>query len=216
MDPGHSREAAARREPRDLGTLGGDLSRAWGLNRAGDVVGQSTLANGSVRAFIWQNGVMKRIKSAETFVARAWDINNSGIITGDFHRPGTRDHAFRWKEGALKDLGTLGGPVSYGRAINNAGTILGWSRTASGAANNFIYRDGKMTDIGAVSGADIGARDQVVGTILRNRNPIAVVWQEGNLTEVGPGYGVGINQNGWVVVRRNTATGTVAELYKPN
>jgi probable HAF family extracellular repeat protein len=200
---------------RDLGTLGGSDSRAWGINRAGDVVGQSRLANGSVRAFIWRNGVMKRIESMETFVARAWDINNSGVITGDFHRPKKSDHAFSWKNGVLKDLGTLGGPVSFGRAINNAGTILGWSRTASGAAKYFIYRDGKMTDIGAVTGADIGARDQVVGTITRNRNPIAVVWRDGVITEVGPGYGVGINQSGWVIVRRHTATGTVAELYQP-
>ena len=200
---------------RDLGTLGGASSRAWGINRGGDVVGQSTTANGSVRAFIWQNGVMKRIKSMETFVARAWSINNSGIIVGDFHRPATRDHAFRWKAGAMKDLGTLGGPVSYGRAINNAGTIVGWSRTASGAAKYFIYKDGKMTDLGAIGAADIGAGDRVVGSILRNGNPIAVVWQDGVTTEVGPGYGVGINQSGWVIVRRNTATGTVAELYKP-
>jgi probable HAF family extracellular repeat protein len=151
----------------------------------------------------------------ESFHARAWDITNSGVIVGDFHRPGTKDHAFRWKAGVMKDLGTLGGTISAARAINNAGTIIGWSRNAAGKVRDFMYRDGEMTDIGAISAADIGPRDQVVGTILQNGNPVAVIWREGVLTKVGPGYGVGINQSGWVLVRRNTATGTVAELYKP-
>jgi probable HAF family extracellular repeat protein len=201
---------------RDLGTLGGDVSRAWGINRDGDVVGQSTLSNGNVRAFIWRNGVMKRLQSMEAFYARAWGISNSGIVVGDFHRPGTKDHAFRWNAGAFRDLGTLGGRMSRADAINNAGTILGWSRTAAGAGRNFIYRDGRMRDIGDIDAADIGPGDQVVGTITRNGNPIAVVWRDGVLTRIGPGYGVGINGSGWIIVRRHTGTGTVAELYRPN
>ena len=36
--------------------------------------------------------------------------------------------------------------------------------------------------------------------------------QQGSLRELA---GVGINESGWVIVRRHTATGTVAELYKP-
>jgi probable HAF family extracellular repeat protein len=194
---------------RDLGTLGGTSSRAWGINRDGAVVGQSTLANGNVRAYIWQHGVMRRIPSMESFNAIARGINNAGVIVGSFHRPGNKDHAFRWQAGVMKDLGTLGTARSYAIGINNAGTIVGWS------GHNFIYRDGKMTDIGAINAADIGPRDQVVGTIMQGGNPVAVIWREGVITKVGPGYGVGINQSGWVVVNRNTASGMVAELYKP-
>jgi probable HAF family extracellular repeat protein len=109
----------------------------------------------------------------------------------------------------MKDLGTLGTARSYAIGINNAGTIVGWS------GHHFIYRDGKMTDIGAINAADIGPRDQVVGTIMQSGNPVAVIWREGVITKVGPGYGVGVNQSGWVVVNRNTASGMVAELYKP-
>lgn len=37
---------------RDLGTLGGDMSRAYGINAAGQVVGYSSMANGQDHAFI--------------------------------------------------------------------------------------------------------------------------------------------------------------------
>jgi probable HAF family extracellular repeat protein len=201
---------------RDLGTLGGTTSRAWSINRWGQVVGQSTTAGGGVRAFIWQNGVMTRLAAMESFYARGWDINNGGIVVGDFRRDGSKAHAFRWKAGTMSDLGTLGGPVSNALAVNNAGTILGWSRTASGAGHAFLYRQGTMTDIGAFAIGDLGPADQVTGTVTRNGNPLAILWQDGVITELGPGYGGAINQSGWVTVRRNTATGTIVELYKPN
>ena len=38
---------------RDLGTLGGTTSAPTGLNDAGQVVGSSTLADGSTHAFLW-------------------------------------------------------------------------------------------------------------------------------------------------------------------
>jgi probable HAF family extracellular repeat protein len=201
---------------RDLGTLGGNTTRAWGINRWGDVVGQTTTAGGSIRAFIWRKGVMSRLGSMESFFARAFDINNAGIVVGEFRPRGSRAHAFRWKAGAMRDLGTLGGATSNALVVNNSGTILGWSRTASGAAHNFLYQDGKLRDIGAIGASDLGPGDQVVGTVMRNGNPVAILWQDGVITEIGPGFGVALNQSGWIIVRRYTATGIVGELYQPS
>jgi probable HAF family extracellular repeat protein len=43
---------------RDLGTLGGDTSYAFGINDRGDVVGMSQRASGELSAFLWRDGVM--------------------------------------------------------------------------------------------------------------------------------------------------------------
>jgi hypothetical protein len=73
-----------------------------------------------------------------------------------------------------------------------------------------------MTDIGSFGIGGLGPADQVTGTITPNGNPVAIIWQDGVITRLGTGYGGAINQSGQVTVRRNTATGTIAELYTPN
>jgi probable HAF family extracellular repeat protein len=80
----------------DLGTLSGDsFSIAWGINEQGQVVGQSINANGSSRAFVWQDGVMTDLN---TLVAQgslslvyANDINDSGEIVGGAYNATTTD-----------------------------------------------------------------------------------------------------------------------------
>src|SRR5262249_47786744 len=42
----------------DLGTLGGRTSFVYGLNNAGQAVGNSPLSNGEVHAFLWRDGHM--------------------------------------------------------------------------------------------------------------------------------------------------------------
>ena len=42
----------------DLGDLGGGFSNAKAINSQGDIVGESNLADGSVRPFLYSNGVM--------------------------------------------------------------------------------------------------------------------------------------------------------------
>jgi len=72
---------------RDLGTLPGDVSsQALGINERGQVVGLSSGAGG-VRAFLWENGVMKDLNTlkAPGYTAHleiAGDINDIGEITG--------------------------------------------------------------------------------------------------------------------------------------
>ena len=139
----------------DLGTLGGDLNVATGINDFGTVVGYSSyksLSGNDSRAFIYSSGQMSALEGAH--VARG--INNAGTVVGDFYIPGGWDHAFSYSNGQLTDLGAFGGSSSFSiaYAINNPGTIVGWSNSSPSGDNGrfFIYSNGVMTDPSLLSG----------------------------------------------------------------
>jgi len=115
----------------DLGTLGGTISEAFGVNDRGEVVGSSTDTNGITQAFRWQNGRMTGLgflPGGTSSVASA--INKQGEITGRADVPLTHahyQHAFLYTSNTLFDIGTLGGSNSVGLAINRWGDIAGSS-----------------------------------------------------------------------------------------
>jgi probable HAF family extracellular repeat protein len=90
------------------------------------------------------------------------------------------------------DLGTLGGRSATARGINPAGQIVGESYTEGGAGlfHAFLWEKGLMTDLGTLPGGDFsGARGidpagRVVG--FSYAGPLAVVWDDGVLTELSP------------------------------
>jgi len=43
---------------RDLGTLGGGYSAAFGVNDRGDIVGEAETADGDVHAFLYRDAIM--------------------------------------------------------------------------------------------------------------------------------------------------------------
>jgi probable HAF family extracellular repeat protein len=138
-----------------LGTLGGDLSVATGVNDAGEVTGRSTVADGRVHAFIWSRraGLRDLGLLPGTTELRDPSINNRGEIaataSGD---PLPYPRAVRWsRTGGIEDLGALAGgadAISYARAINDAGMIVGNSLTPSNDYHAFAWtRATGMVDI---------------------------------------------------------------------
>jgi probable HAF family extracellular repeat protein len=79
----------------DLGTLGADFSTAQGINDRGAVVGQAEIAGGSLRAFVWRDGVMTDLgvlepggmngSRANDLNGRGWIVGGSDVAGGDFH-----------------------------------------------------------------------------------------------------------------------------------
>jgi probable HAF family extracellular repeat protein len=167
----------------------GSISRGFGINEIGQVVGDSTFGNASSRvpighAALFNNGLAQDLGYLKTggIYSRANDINASAQVVG-FSGP-SRDsdnsRAFIWTASTgMIDIGTLGGPYAQAYAINDMGFVTGNSATAAGdvkATHAFIYQPisitmratKQMRDLGTLGGEasygmSINAANHVVG-----------------------------------------------------
>jgi probable HAF family extracellular repeat protein len=173
-----------------LGTLGGSESQARAINDRGQIVGDSTTAQGLTRGFLWSHGVMTALGALGGSTARAVDINNRGQIVGFSDTASGLPHAVLWQHDQTTDLGTLGGGISLATAINDRGEVTGDSLTADGAWHAFRWHDGALRDLGAFDAGGINNRGQIAGVAAcagEDLPPVrtcAVRWQAGTLTRL--------------------------------
>jgi probable HAF family extracellular repeat protein len=215
----------------DLGTLGGTMSTACGINDRGQVTGKSDNTTDQLHAFLWQDGTMTDLG---TLPARAFSearsINNRGQVVGD-SSPGAGPpfEAALWENGGVTDLGALpGGTRSFAIGTNHRGQVVGGARTAANLlVHAFLWQDGEMQDLGVLQSSDkqsiaraINNRDQIVGnSSLAIGDPPpppnrAFLWQDGEMTDLGTLGGnwaiaFGINDHGQVVGGSSAADGGV-------
>ena len=116
---------------RELGTLGGSLSLAYGINNHGEFTGTSTLAGDTAFHAFWTNaqGVMSDAGTLGTN-SEGMAINDAGLIAGHSDTTGgTR--AFRTHaDGSMSNLGRLSdGGSSFGARRKHAvATAVGATR----------------------------------------------------------------------------------------
>lgn len=113
-------QAAAQRAARyavtDLGTLGGDGSRALGINSKGQVVGSADTAGGHAHAFLWESGKMRDLGTLGGDTSEADAINDRGEVVGisrtekrasqrsGFSGLAFREQIFLWRGGTLRGI----------------------------------------------------------------------------------------------------------------
>jgi probable HAF family extracellular repeat protein len=202
-----------------LPTLGADYTDAYGINNAGEVLGDFVSINGpnaGVGAFLYSHGTISKLSNTGSYYAAgASGINNAGEIVGSAYfgfNGGYGGIAASYSDGTWSEVGTLGGTKydeSSAQSINDGGEIVGYS-SINGEAfwtsgqteiwHPFLYSDGAWTDLstlGFSSVSHINNAGEIIGT---GANGDALLCSRGGAT-VDLGYGVanGINDSGYVV-----------------
>jgi probable HAF family extracellular repeat protein len=158
---------------KDLGTLGGSMAVALGINDFGHVVGAATLPDGTSHAFLYRTGAMEDLGTFGGRDPLAWAINNKGQIvisrTFDTNYDATVLSAI-YSNGTLQEIGSLGGRITYGYAINSLGHVVGTSMIDIwGTTHAFFYHEGQIEDISrsydtSSNTSSINDRDEIVGS----------------------------------------------------
>ena len=208
-----------------LGSLGG-YTYPQAINKAGEVVGQSLLADGATyHAFLWTaSGGIQDLGSPQGGNSEATAINDAGEVTGWSASPDeTSVHAFFWSAATgTVDLGIPpdGHAQSYGSAINDLGEVIGTNGIPSYAVPLRCFRwtqASGMTESNILYGCSqyqhgINHRGQTIGSNLQKH---AAIWEpDGTIQDLGTLSGdsasgaLSINRAGNVVgYSRPTATG---------
>ena len=213
----------------NLGTLtssGSPYSVGSGINKAGQVVGQSAAGNGTLfHAFLYSDGSMIDLDPTD-FESWATGINSLGQVVG--FAATTSESSFfpaLFSGGQAINLGAIAGSTSCkAQAINDNGQVVGFCYVKDG--NNYhavLYTRGNMLDLGTLAGQiktlsssanAINNRGQVVGVSdVAGGESHAFLFSGGTMADLGVlnglsgSFATAINNLGQVVGFAVTASG---------
>jgi probable HAF family extracellular repeat protein len=162
------------------------------MNRDEAIVGNywtnGTVGDGSNRAFVYQDGVLRdlgTIGGGPYYFSSANDINDSGVVVGFSQVPFSSDiRAVLWENGVLRDLGGLGGHNSSAGRINNSGLIIGTAETADGKVMMVSWNtQGALQVLGeSLAPHALNERGAIVGNHLQTGK--AFLLENGGLTNL--------------------------------
>ena len=128
---------------RSLGTLGGPVSQAFGINNSGQVV-EILQTTGETRAFITGPGGtgMRDIGTVGGSYSYAYDINATGQVVGSSHTSSSEQHAIITNPNGLgmRDLGVFGS-TNWAWGINDLGQAVGSSLVGPASISHAFITD---------------------------------------------------------------------------
>ena len=192
-------------------------SAAFGINRAGQVVGASQVDSGQLHAFLWSSASgMKDLGTLPSGSSSdAQGINNRGEVVG-WADSTAGIFGFSWTEtGGMVSLGWCpGSAYSDAYAVNHVGEIVGYCEFPDGSTHSFLWTAQRgMVDLGTLGGTSsqalgINNHGVVVGMsqIVGDGATHAFSWtQPAGMVDLGvpSGYSTcsasGINDSGQIV-----------------
>lgn len=227
-----------------LGTLGGPLSTASGVNASEAVVGFAYTANNLQHAFYWtSSGGMLDLTPSITNVggATAMGVNSSNEVAGYYYPNGAMNTVgFTWTQsGGMQSFGPAG---TLAFAINDSGVVVGRAPNASGYQHAFSWTQaGGIKDLGTLGGSSSSAlsvnnKGWVVGTSLTTAGgiPHAFLWTPTGgmkdltllaaLSSSQQPYSMQVNDSGVIAITTNKGgyilipktTGTITSSLNPS
>ena len=192
----------------DLGTLGGNDSCAFFVNKGGEIAGISY--TGSVPTatgypimdpFLWKDEQLIDLGTLGGNFGYPTGLNNRRQVVGQSNLSGDLTfHPFYWERGVLHDLGTFGGPSGSANGINNDGQVVGYGDLPGGPCKGFscvhhafLWEHGVKTDLGTLpteicsNAVSINQSGQILGystPFCNSETYHPVLWENGAMYDV--------------------------------
>ena len=196
----------------EIGTLGGDSSRAFGVNDHGYVVGDAQTATGEWHAFVFREGILTDV-GPSGMRSRAIAVNAIGTVVGNAYTTANSIAGVRpfiWRDGVTTFLPIPEGSASgFATDINDSGIAVGYSSSpcnvcVEGRAGSALrWDDGVLTDLGRLGGHQglamtIDNQGRIAGGVV----PGGGGWIEnGAVVQVAPSVVVAASDAGYLVSR---------------